>query len=236
MHSSAVESSMFDMSNVLKECARYFRRIGHKLKECARYPYEKKAGAGLLAMLGAGAAYGAGIAPNPGETNDANIYCAWDYGIDASSNLTGSGALYLENVGSEARELFKWRTDDLLTLTAPSGWEYTYNTNIITLTGESDVLSSGENITIPFTFNPTNKYPVREFKAITYDKLDYEGNETAGTLNGIGSAQNIPEPSALVLGIAAALMAKRKNSEYLAHSFNFEESKSTWHIFLTLIY
>jgi hypothetical protein len=113
---------------------------------------------------------------NPGEITNDDIYAYWEYDIGA-----GACELYLENVGSETRNQFEWTVSDLLTLTAPGGWSYVYdsNTDLVTLNGNPNELDTGTYITIPFTFNPTNK-------ELAYGNLDYDGHITSGTLENIG--------------------------------------------------
>jgi len=68
----------------------------------------------------------------------------------------------------------------------------------------ADVLDVGENITIPFTFDPDNKY-------LGYGNLDYFGSETAGTLENIAEVHVVPEPASVILFLTggAALAIRR---------------------------
>jgi len=125
---------------------------------------------------------------------DNDIYAQWTHGTDGSGNLTGEdNSLIIRNIDEadlEARYKFEFQIKDLTSAYPPTGWKTNYNsiTSILTLEEDPDVLDYLEIITIPFTFNPTNK-------ELEYGNLDYWGDETSGTLENIavvGSPLVIP--------------------------------------------
>lgn len=123
--------------------------------------------AGLAVAVALPAA--ASIIDNPGGTANSDIYAAWDYAENVNGDLTGSGYIDITNIGLETRSGFEFTIQDLLTVDGKSvdaidksilsGWEFAYdaNTDILTLLGQSDELDSGENFTVPLTFNPDGK-------------------------------------------------------------------------------
>ena len=175
-----------------------------------------KRGLGLAALVGSLFLEGplvkeAGAVTNPNATNDSNVYVEWDYGLDGFANLNGNGFLYIENVGSENRNQFQWNVDDLLSVSAPGGWSYSYSASnsLVTLIGDSDELCANENISIGFTFSTNAPKYVGE------GTLGYYGPGTSGQLNPIGVPTTIPEPGTTALLLAGGLTAlaalRRKN-------------------------
>ncbi len=153
----------------------------------------------------AGASY-AQNPDNPGWTYDNNMLDSWAVFTNGSGGLIGEGEYYLENIGSETRTEFWWNTADLLSLTAPTGWTFSYdsNTDLVKLVGG---LTHGDNVTIPFTFNPTGK-------KLGYGALDYFSDLSAGRLENIGIVKDVtavPEPaSSASFLVGGAILAARR--------------------------
>ncbi len=190
-----------------------------RIATTALMSYAAVAVVALATLAGSGPAYGmpidqnpdydmtgndmnlTGTIDNPGWNMDDNIYAGWNFAVDQDNNLTGTGYLDLYNVGSETRSVFEWTIPDLTSLTCPGGWDGSYdaNTDLLTLSGN---LGVGGNITVPHTFDPTNK----ELGEIN---LHYEGSETEGNLDIVGVGENtaiVPEPGTMML-IGAGVLA-----------------------------